>query len=46
MMIGDNRLDSMETGTAIIRALNLCAEMNVDVVNMSFGEGSHFPASG
>ncbi|KHJ99610.1 peptidase, S8/S53 family [Oesophagostomum dentatum] len=46
MMIGDNRIDSMETGTAIIRALNICADIGVDVVNMSFGEGSHFPASG
>ncbi|KAK6759539.1 hypothetical protein RB195_021242 [Necator americanus] len=46
MMIGDNRIDSMETGTALIRALSLCVEMKVDIVNMSFGEGSHFPASG
>ncbi|EYB87393.1 hypothetical protein Y032_0263g583 [Ancylostoma ceylanicum] len=46
MMIGDNRIDSMETGTALTRALNLCVEMKVDIVNMSFGEGAHFPASG
>ncbi|VDM80557.1 unnamed protein product [Strongylus vulgaris] len=46
MMIGDNRIDSMETGTALIRAFNLCVEMKVDIINMSFGEGSHFPASG
>ncbi|KAE9413900.1 hypothetical protein Angca_008463, partial [Angiostrongylus cantonensis] len=46
LMIGDNRVDSMETGTALIRAFSVCAAMKVDIVNMSFGEGSHFPAKG
>ncbi|VDM52606.1 unnamed protein product [Angiostrongylus costaricensis] len=46
LMIGDNRIDSMETGTALIRAFSICAAMKVDIVNMSFGEGSHFPAKG
>ncbi|KJH43199.1 peptidase, S8/S53 family [Dictyocaulus viviparus] len=46
MMIGDNRIDSMETGTALIRAFSICAEMKVDIVNMSYGEGTDFPAKG
>uniref|UniRef100_A0A1I7XA37 Peptidase_S8 domain-containing protein n=1 Tax=Heterorhabditis bacteriophora TaxID=37862 RepID=A0A1I7XA37_HETBA len=46
LSIGDNRIDSMETGTALTRAMNLCSEMKVDVVNMSFGEGTHLPNKG
>ncbi|KAJ1353153.1 hypothetical protein KIN20_009722 [Parelaphostrongylus tenuis] len=46
LMIGDNRIDSMETGTALVRAFSICATMRVDIVNMSFGEGTHFPARG
>ncbi|KAK6033902.1 peptidase, S8/S53 family [Cooperia oncophora] len=46
MMISDVRLNSMETGTSLIRAFNKCVEMKVDIVNMSFGEGTHFPDKG
>ena len=46
MIIGDNRIDSMETGTGLTRAINICAEMNVDVINMSYGEGTHLYNTG
>ncbi|VDO54799.1 unnamed protein product [Haemonchus placei] len=46
MMISDIRINSMETGTSLIRAFNLCVEMKVDIVNMSFGEGTNFPDRG
>lgn len=44
--IGDHRLGAMETGQAMTRAFNLCAELKVDVINMSFGEGTHLPDVG
>uniref|UniRef100_A0A1I7UA81 Tripeptidyl-peptidase 2 n=1 Tax=Caenorhabditis tropicalis TaxID=1561998 RepID=A0A1I7UA81_9PELO len=44
--IGDLRLGAMETGQAMTRAFNMCAEMKVDVINMSFGEGTHLPDVG
>lgn len=46
MCIGDARLGSTETGTALIRAFNLCRQLDVDVVNMSYGEGVDFPDVG
>lgn len=51
LTIGDGRLGSMETGTAIIRALmkvmELCnAGQRVDLINMSYGEFSHWSNSG
>ena len=36
--IGDTRLDSMETGTALVRALGVAIERGVQLVNLSFGE--------
>lgn len=44
--IGDHRLAAMETGQAMTRAFNMCAELKVDVINMSFGEGTHLPDVG
>lgn len=44
--IGDNRLGAMETGTALTRAFNLCAEYGAHVANLSFGEGTHLPDKG
>lgn len=44
--IGDHRLGAMETGQAMTRAFNMCAELNVDIINMSFGEGTHLPDVG
>ncbi|CAI4224037.1 unnamed protein product [Auanema sp. JU1783] len=44
--IGDNRLDSMETGTALTKAFNMCADYGVQVLNMSFGESTHIPNKG
>ncbi|KAH7695521.1 Subtilase family protein, partial [Aphelenchoides avenae] len=46
MNIGDGRLDAMETGQALTRAFNRCAELGVHVANYSFGEKSHVPNSG
>lgn len=51
LTIGDGRLGSMETGTAIIRALtkvmDLCnAGERVDLINMSYGEFSHWSNTG
>lgn len=44
--IGDKRIDGMETGPGIIRALNLCASSGVDIINMSFGEPTQTPDLG
>ena len=47
--IGDGRLHSMETGTALARAcmyLMQSKHYKVDVVNMSYGEHSHWSNSG
>lgn len=49
--IGDPRLGSMETGTALMRAMikvmELCeAGRRVHVINMSYGEHAHFATSG
>ena len=47
--IGDNRLGSMETGTSLVRAMIRIVEHSrykVDVINMSYGEHSHWAHSG
>ncbi|XP_063705475.1 tripeptidyl-peptidase 2 [Culicoides brevitarsis] len=49
--IGEGRLGSMETGTAIVRAIikvmELCeAGRKVDVINMSYGEHAHWSNAG
>jgi len=44
--IGDERLDSMETGASLIRALNSCVEWGVDIINLSFGEPTALPEGG
>lgn len=51
LTIGDTRLGTMETGTAIVRAMikvmELCdAGKRVHVINMSYGEHAHFSTSG
>ncbi|CAG9759947.1 unnamed protein product [Ceutorhynchus assimilis] len=50
LTIGDGRLGSMETGTALIRAMikiiKLKKTMNVDVINMSYGERAHWVDTG
>lgn len=51
LTIGDGRLGSMETGTAIIRAIvkimELCnAGKRVHLINMSYGEFSHWSHTG
>lgn len=51
LTIGDGRLGSMETGTAIIRAMlkimELCeAGKRVHLINMSYGEFTHWSNSG
>ncbi|KAI1307595.1 Tripeptidyl-peptidase 2 [Halotydeus destructor] len=40
--IGDGRLGSMEVAPALIRAANKVAQLGVDVINMSYGEHSHW----
>ncbi|MEW4487034.1 S8 family serine peptidase [Thalassoglobus sp. JC818] len=44
--IGDTRLDGMETGVALMRGLARTAELNCDLVNMSYGEPSSTPNQG
>ncbi|XP_068147134.1 LOW QUALITY PROTEIN: tripeptidyl-peptidase 2 [Drosophila tropicalis] len=51
MTIGDGRLGSMETGTALVRAMmkvmDLCREgKRIDVINMSYGEHANWSDSG
>ncbi|XP_055608253.1 tripeptidyl-peptidase 2 isoform X1 [Uranotaenia lowii] len=51
LTIGDGRLGSMETGTALVRAIikvmELCeAGCKIDVINMSYGEHSHWSNAG
>uniref|UniRef100_A0A8W7PUW9 Tripeptidyl-peptidase 2 n=2 Tax=gambiae species complex TaxID=44542 RepID=A0A8W7PUW9_ANOCL len=51
LTIGDGRLESMETGTALVRAIikvmELCeAGRKIDVINMSYGEHGHWSNSG
>jgi tripeptidyl-peptidase-2 len=48
--IGDGRLGSMETGTALVRAIiklmELSKEQKIHVINMSYGEHAHFSDAG
>ncbi|XP_050313767.1 tripeptidyl-peptidase 2 isoform X2 [Anthonomus grandis grandis] len=50
LTIGDGRLGSMETGTALIRAMikiiELKKKMNIHVINMSYGEHAHWVDTG
>jgi tripeptidyl-peptidase-2 len=44
--IGDSRLGSMETGTSLVRALLEAIRLKVNVINLSYGEGTCMPNSG
>ncbi|XP_067632305.1 tripeptidyl-peptidase 2 isoform X2 [Eurosta solidaginis] len=51
LTIGDGRLGSMETGTALVRAMikvmELCGSgTKIDVINMSYGEHAHWSNAG
>ncbi|CAH0592745.1 unnamed protein product [Chrysodeixis includens] len=50
LTIGDSRLGSMETGTALVRAcikvMELSKHMRIDVINMSYGEHAHWSNAG
>lgn len=51
LTIGDGRLGSMETGTALVRAIikvmELCDQgTKIDVINMSYGEHAHWSNTG
>ncbi|XP_055380292.1 tripeptidyl-peptidase 2 [Condylostylus longicornis] len=51
LTIGDGRLGSMETGTGLVRAITKVMELcnsgvKIDVINMSYGEFSHWSNAG
>jgi tripeptidyl-peptidase-2 len=50
LLPGDNRLGSMETGTALVRAMIrvmlLSKTSKIHLINMSYGEHAHFSSSG
>jgi tripeptidyl-peptidase-2 len=46
LKIGDGRLGSMETGTALVRALIAAKAAGCDVLNMSYGESVTLPDEG
>jgi tripeptidyl-peptidase-2 len=46
LKIGDARLDSLETGGALLRAVQAIVDHNCQVANLSFGEPASVPNSG
>lgn len=46
VMIGDNRLHAMETGTGLVRGVTAAIRSKCDIINLSFGEATHEPDVG
>ena len=45
-MIGDTRLQAMETGTGLVRGVIAAARAKCDIINLSFGEATEVPDVG
>lgn len=46
VMIGDTRIQAMETGTGLVRGVLAAVRAKCDIINLSFGEATEVPDVG